>query len=73
MIKMLQYKMYPAGELRCPTTALVFFGKFYVDLYHNYQIYLDFAHTTHKSLLSLFMSKSTDRMANSVDLDQLFL
>ena len=23
MIKMLQYKMYPAGELRCPTTALV--------------------------------------------------
>ena len=25
MIKMLQYKMYPAGELRCPTTALVFF------------------------------------------------
>ena len=24
MIKMLQYKMYPAGELRCPTTALVF-------------------------------------------------
>ena len=22
---MLQYKMYPAGELRCPTTALVFF------------------------------------------------
>ena len=25
MIKMLQYKMYQAGELRCPTTALVFF------------------------------------------------
>ena len=25
MIKMLQYKMYPAGELRCPTTALVLF------------------------------------------------
>ena len=25
MIKMLQYKMYPAGELRCPTTALVSF------------------------------------------------
>ena len=24
MIKMLQYKMYPAGELRCPTTALVY-------------------------------------------------
>ena len=24
MIKMLQYKMYPAGDLRCPTTALVF-------------------------------------------------
>ena len=23
MIKMLQYKMYPAGELRCPMTALV--------------------------------------------------
>ena len=23
MIKMLQYKMYPAGELRCPTAALV--------------------------------------------------
>ena len=23
MTKMLQYKMYPAGELRCPTTALV--------------------------------------------------
>ena len=23
MIKMLQYKMYPAGELRCPTKALV--------------------------------------------------
>ena len=23
MIKMLQYKMYQAGELRCPTTALV--------------------------------------------------
>ena len=23
MKKMLQYKMYPAGELRCPTTALV--------------------------------------------------
>ena len=23
MIKMLQYKMYPAGKLRCPTTALV--------------------------------------------------
>ena len=22
---MLQYKMYPAGELRCPTTALVLF------------------------------------------------
>ena len=27
MIKMLQYKMYPAGELRCPTTALVSFSK----------------------------------------------
>ena len=27
MIKMLQYKMYPAGELRCPTTALVFIWK----------------------------------------------
>ena len=26
MIKMLQYKMYPAGELRCPTTALVYCG-----------------------------------------------
>ena len=26
MIKMLQYKMYPAGELRCPTTALVHRG-----------------------------------------------
>ena len=25
MIKMLQYKMYPAGELRCPTTALVYY------------------------------------------------
>ena len=25
MIKMLQYKMYPAGELRCPTTALVLY------------------------------------------------
>ena len=25
MIKMLQYKMYTAGELRCPTTALVDF------------------------------------------------
>ena len=24
MIKMLQYKMYPAGELRCPLTALVY-------------------------------------------------
>ena len=23
MIKMLQYKMYPADKLRCPTTALV--------------------------------------------------
>ena len=26
MKKMLQYKMYPAGELRCPTTALVIAG-----------------------------------------------
>ena len=26
MIKMLQYKMYPADELRCPTTALVCHG-----------------------------------------------
>ena len=25
MIKMLQYKMYPAGELHCPTTALVIY------------------------------------------------
>ena len=27
MMKMLQYKMYPAGELRCPTTAVVISGK----------------------------------------------
>ena len=27
---------------------------FYVELYHNYQIYLDFAHTSHKILLCLF-------------------
>ena len=26
MIKMLQYKMYPAGELLCPTTALVWYS-----------------------------------------------
>ena len=42
MIKMLQYKMYPAGELRCPTTALVLLevtpmlpAKFQVDLPFN--------------------------------------
>ena len=36
MIKMLQYKMYPAGELRCPTTALVFhfFHIFNLDFFH---------------------------------------
>ena len=27
---------------------------FYVELLHNYQIYLDFAHASHKILLSLF-------------------
>ena len=31
MIKMLQYKMYPAGELRCPTTALVSTGSHSVE------------------------------------------
>ena len=31
MIKMLQYKMYPAGELRWPTTALVFFFVFFLS------------------------------------------
>ena len=44
-------------------------------MYHNYQIYLDFAHTSHTILLSvkslaileIDVSKSTDRMANSVD------
>ena len=47
---------------------------FCVELYHNYQIYLDFTHTSHKILLSLFgypdVSKCIDRMANSVDPDQ---
>ena len=29
MIKMLQYKMYPAGELRCPTTARYYYVRHY--------------------------------------------
>ena len=52
-----------------------FYIFFYVELYHNYQIYLDFAQTSQKIFtksvwLSLDVSKSTDRMANSVDPDQ---
>ena len=33
MIKMLQYKMYPAGELRCPTTALVYIYNLYIVIW----------------------------------------
>ena len=54
----------------------VFFLHFYVELYHNYQIYLEFAHISHKTLLSLFVYPKVclklliewvDRMANSID------
>ena len=45
MIKMLQYKMYAAGELRCPTTALV------------YKVKLGF---TGYTLFFLFMLKNID-------------
>ena len=37
MIKMLQYKMYPAGELRCPTTALVSYSSC-IFSFSSYQI-----------------------------------
>ena len=36
MIKMLQYKMYPAGELGCPTTALV---GYLLDKYPKHMFY----------------------------------
>ena len=50
----------------------------HVEFYHNYQIYLDFARISHKIVLSLFwqsldVSKSTDRMTNNVDPDQISL
>ena len=36
MIKMLQYKMYPAGELSCPTTALVKYVQLHVQVCNLY-------------------------------------
>ena len=44
-----------------------------MELYHNYQIYLDFTHTlnfTKSVWLSLDVYKNIDRMANNVDPDQ---
>ena len=38
MIKMLQYKMYPAGELRCPTTALVIPCHMIVSGYYGFTL-----------------------------------
>ena len=32
----------------------IYFFFFFVELYHSYKIYLDFAHTSHKILPSLF-------------------
>ena len=34
--------------------SIYLFLHFYVELYHNYQIYLDFMHTSHTILLSPF-------------------
>ena len=53
---------------------LVFLFFFFMKNNTIYQIYLGSAHNSHKfyqtCLLSLDVSKSTDRMANSVDPDQ---
>ena len=54
MIKMLQYKMYPAGELRCPMTALVF--DMLVDIGYDLQVKVTDLEISYKSKKKLHLS-----------------
>ena len=56
MIKMLQYKMYPAGELRCPTTALVHISVQNIDC--GYSLEPPWQDSSNKYLQSMFLSRN---------------
>ena len=56
MIKMLQYKMYPAGELRCPTTALVYISAQNIDC--GYSLELPHRVGSNKYPQSMFVSRN---------------